>query len=99
VAVKIAQMARKATVVETRTEAHDAGSDSHVVRVPRHLRNPVREGTEILRRSAHKAGRATAQQDQGSFTRNGEHFDLLRLASRGKVRTIPKVWPAFLLPF
>jgi len=59
----------------------------------------VRAGNKFARRSAHNIGCGTGHQGQGSFTRIGELFDLLRLDTRGKVHTIPRAWPAFSLPF
>ena len=44
-------------------------------------------------------GRVTGRQGQDCFTRIGEDFNLLRLDPRGKVHTITKAWPVFLLPF
>ena len=59
----------------------------------------MRAGNKFPGRSAHKIGRVTGRQGQDCFTRIGEDFNLLRLDPRGKVHTITKAWPVFLLPF
>ena len=59
----------------------------------------MRAGNEFPGRSAHNIGRVTGHPGQDCFTRIGEDFNLLRLDPRGKVHTITKAWPAFLLPF
>ena len=59
----------------------------------------MRAGNEFPGRSAHNIGRVTGHPGQDCFTRIGEDFAILRLARGGKVHTIPRAWPAFLLPF
>ena len=59
----------------------------------------MRAGNKYPERSAHNIGRVTGRPVQDCFTRIGEAFAILRLTRGGKVHTITKAWPAFLLPF